>query len=300
MVPYYIHWEISPRVIAYTLGISALTGLVFGLAPALQAGRLNLQEALRDGARGSGQSGRRARLRNGLVVARSGARAGAARRRVAVRAQLPQPAERQPGLRHRSAADRSLLHGRRGVCAPPSKRRSASKTSMRRIEALPGVTSAFASNFVPLDAGGGSGHAIVDGRAGTERRRADHSVHRGHAASLQDDGPAAAQGPRLHRCAKARADAGGGDQRHDGRRSCGRAPMRSAAVSVSSRPNPTNGSPSSAWRPTSACSTWTTTRRISRWRMCRIDSPNFANIGVTIRAAGDPAGLADGRPQRDS
>ena len=49
---------------------------------------------------------------------------------------------------------------------------------MRRIEALPGVTSAFASNFVPLDAGGGSGHAIVDGRAGAERRGADHSRSR--------------------------------------------------------------------------------------------------------------------------
>ncbi len=68
-LPYYIHWEISGRVIAYTIAISALTGLVFGLAPALQAGRLNIQEVLRDGARGSGQSGRRARLRNGLVIA---------------------------------------------------------------------------------------------------------------------------------------------------------------------------------------------------------------------------------------
>ncbi|HMJ85385.1 MAG TPA: FtsX-like permease family protein, partial [Vicinamibacterales bacterium] len=36
---------------------------------------------------------------------------------------------------------------------------------MRRVAALPGVVAAFASNFVPLDAGGGSGHAIVDGRA---------------------------------------------------------------------------------------------------------------------------------------
>jgi len=36
---------------------------------------------------------------------------------------------------------------------------------MRRVEALPGVVAAFASNFVPLDAGGASGHAIVDGRA---------------------------------------------------------------------------------------------------------------------------------------
>ena len=68
MIPYYIHWEISARGIAYTVAVAALTGIVFGLAPALQAGRLNLQEALRDGARGSGQSGKRARLRNALVV----------------------------------------------------------------------------------------------------------------------------------------------------------------------------------------------------------------------------------------
>ena len=55
-VPSYLHWEISGRVIAYTMVVSALTGLIFGLAPALQAGRLNLQEMLQDGARGSGQS----------------------------------------------------------------------------------------------------------------------------------------------------------------------------------------------------------------------------------------------------
>ena len=67
-VPSYLHWEISGRGIAYTIIVSALTGLVFGLAPVLQAGRLDLQETLRDGARGSGQSGRRARLRNALVT----------------------------------------------------------------------------------------------------------------------------------------------------------------------------------------------------------------------------------------
>src|SRR6185436_2680300 len=164
MVPYYIHWEISPRVIAYTLGISALTGLVFGLAPAVQAGRLNLQETLRDGARGSGQSGRRARLRNGLVVLE-----------VALSLVLLIGASLfvRSFLNLRSASPgfdtAPLLTARFFMVgeAYASLEQKAQRVDdvMRRIESLPGVTSAFASNFVPLDAGGGSGHAIVDGRA---------------------------------------------------------------------------------------------------------------------------------------
>jgi predicted permease len=35
---------------------------------------------------------------------------------------------------------------------------------VRRVEALPGVQSAFASNFVPLGAGGGGGNVIVEGK----------------------------------------------------------------------------------------------------------------------------------------
>ena len=163
MVPYYIHWEISPRVIAYTLGISALTGLVFGLAPALQAGRLNLQETLRDGARGSGQSGKRARLRNALVVVEVAMAlillVGAS---LFVRSFLNMQSA-SPGF------DTSPLLTARFFMVGESYSTVEQKAQrvddvMRRIEGLPGVVSAFASNFVPLDAGGGSGHAIVDGR----------------------------------------------------------------------------------------------------------------------------------------
>src|SRR5262249_41368326 len=45
-IPYFIQWHVSPRVIAYTVLVSALTGIIFGLAPALQAGRLNLIDTL--------------------------------------------------------------------------------------------------------------------------------------------------------------------------------------------------------------------------------------------------------------
>ena len=67
-IPYFIHLGLDARTLAYTIGVSMLTGIVFGLVPALQATRSNLQESLKEGSRGA-TGGRRARLRNGLVVA---------------------------------------------------------------------------------------------------------------------------------------------------------------------------------------------------------------------------------------
>jgi predicted permease len=62
--------EINPdwRVLVFTLGASFLTGIVFGLAPALQMLQMDVNHALKDGLGRTGVGAGRGRLRSVLVV----------------------------------------------------------------------------------------------------------------------------------------------------------------------------------------------------------------------------------------
>ena len=61
--------HVDMRCLAFTFGMSIVTGLIFGLVPALQISKPNLAESLKEAGRGSGPSASRNRLRNMLVVA---------------------------------------------------------------------------------------------------------------------------------------------------------------------------------------------------------------------------------------
>jgi putative ABC transport system permease protein len=63
--------ELNLPVLVFTFALSILTGLVFGLLPALQVSRTDLRDALKDGGR-AGSGARRRRLRAGLVVTELG------------------------------------------------------------------------------------------------------------------------------------------------------------------------------------------------------------------------------------
>ena len=57
------------RVLLFALAVSVLTGWVFGLVPALQLARSDLQSFLKEGGRGSGEGARWNRVRGGFVIA---------------------------------------------------------------------------------------------------------------------------------------------------------------------------------------------------------------------------------------
>jgi putative ABC transport system permease protein len=59
--------SVDARVLAFTVGLSILTGIIFGLAPALKSSRADLNEALKEAGRGSAV-GDRNRIQSGLVV----------------------------------------------------------------------------------------------------------------------------------------------------------------------------------------------------------------------------------------
>ncbi|HEV8138001.1 MAG TPA: ABC transporter permease [Pyrinomonadaceae bacterium] len=59
---------VDNRVLVFTLGVSLLTGLLFGLLPAWSASRSGVGEALKEGGRSSTAGGARQRLRSTFVV----------------------------------------------------------------------------------------------------------------------------------------------------------------------------------------------------------------------------------------
>jgi putative ABC transport system permease protein len=161
-VPYYIDWSMSWRVVFYAGGVAVLTGLLFGLVPAVHALGPDLHRSLKDGGRGAGAHATRNRLRNGLVVAEIALSlvllVGAA---LFVRSFL-QLQSASVGV------DMAPLMTMRFLMAGEQYKTPEAMTQrvediVRRVEVLPGVVSAFGSNFVPIAGGGGGGKVVADG-----------------------------------------------------------------------------------------------------------------------------------------
>ena len=147
VIPSLTSVELNLSVFGFTMALSLLTGIVFGVAPALQVTRVNLNDVLKEGGRAS--SARRNPLRSALVVSEVAlalvllVSAGLLIRSLSQLRQLnpgfnpsnlltmnvPLPAARYP-----KDADKLAFYNR----------------MIERVEALPGVQSAGIVSVVPL------------------------------------------------------------------------------------------------------------------------------------------------------
>jgi predicted permease len=152
---------VDVKVLLFTLLISLLTGVVFGLAPATQATNVNLNETLKEGGRDSAAGSRGNRIRGVLVVSE-----------VALSLILLIGAGLLINsflrLRHVDPGFHTGNLLTMSVAIPPQKypdreHRSAFYTEMiRRVEALPGVRSAAITSQIPLIKQGDSVGIIVE------------------------------------------------------------------------------------------------------------------------------------------
>jgi putative ABC transport system permease protein len=162
-MPYFFVFEINGAVLLYTVIVALITGILFGLAPALQAIRGNLQASLKEGGRGSGAGGTRQRLRTAFATAEV-----ALSMVLLVGAALFVKSFMNLQVRTGGIVTENLMTMR--FFMPGARydtlRAMANRVEdiVRRVEAIPGVVSVTASNQIPLSGGGGAGQVEIEGK----------------------------------------------------------------------------------------------------------------------------------------
>jgi predicted permease len=169
--PYWIQFTMDAQVFAFLAGICVLTGIIFGLAPALQISRTNVNNTLKEGGR-SGTGGVRARrFSSGMVVFQVALTivllVGAG---LMVRSFLKLYSLELGIETDRLVTMRMVLAERK--YAKPDDRRLFHERLAARLASAPGVTAATVATAIPLS--GGPSHAFeIEGRPaapeGTER-----------------------------------------------------------------------------------------------------------------------------------
>jgi putative ABC transport system permease protein len=160
-LPFWMKFELDGRVLGFTAGVTLLTGLIFGTAPALQASKVDLNEALKEGGRSSSGAGRHQTLRS-LVVAEV-----ALSLVLLIGAGLMMRSFMR--LQHTDSGfnPENLLTLRLNLPMAkydtPAKRRVFYKELLERIRATPGVETAGAAFNLPLREGARERSLTVEG-----------------------------------------------------------------------------------------------------------------------------------------
>src|SRR6266542_3575606 len=148
------------RVMVFTLIVSFITGALFGLAPALQASKVDLIPALKDEAGFGGY--RRSRFRNGLVVAQVALSLLLLIAAGLIVRSLQQTQMIGPGFEVENRITMSVDLGLQGY--DEARGREFYKQLIARVESLPGVRAASYIDSLPLNLDFNNGVIYVEGQ----------------------------------------------------------------------------------------------------------------------------------------
>ncbi len=151
---------IDTGVLVFTLGISVLTGVVFGLAPAIHGAKQNLIDSLKEGGRGTSTGLRGRRVQTVLVVAEVALALVLLVGAGLMIQSFSELARSNPGFRPEGVLTLRINLPATRYDAPG--RAAFFDRLLALVASLPGVTHAGAISHLPLSGIGTSGTTIVD------------------------------------------------------------------------------------------------------------------------------------------
>ncbi|HEX3528030.1 MAG TPA: ABC transporter permease [Thermoanaerobaculia bacterium] len=148
-IPLSLDVALDVKVLAFTMGLALLTGLICGVAPALQASKPDLVGTLRDDSAGPGRRYRRLGLRNLLVITQVAISTVLLVGAGLFLRSLGQASSIDPGFTLRKGVAAQLLVGLGGSYTD-AQGRVFYQRLLERTRALPGVRSAAYADHLPL------------------------------------------------------------------------------------------------------------------------------------------------------
>ena len=149
---------VNARALAFTFALSTAVAVALGLAPLLRLGRRNLQEDLKEAARGQSANAARRALRAIFVVTQVALTMVLLVGAGLLIKSFVKVLEIDPGFRTEDAVAMEVSLSD----APPQRRAGFYQQALERIAALPGVTAVGGVNSLPMVGGGADGQFLID------------------------------------------------------------------------------------------------------------------------------------------
>ncbi|MGH9496856.1 MAG: ABC transporter permease, partial [Candidatus Sulfotelmatobacter sp.] len=152
------HVGINKEVLGFSFGLSLLSGLFFGIAPALQTSRTNLNEGLKKGERGS--TGRTGTTRSVLIVAEIGLSVVLLSGAGLMVKSFARLLRVDPGF---DASHLLVFNVGLPASSTPQQQDAFYRSIIERLQVVPGVQSAGAVSRLPLSGGNSSRSFSIPG-----------------------------------------------------------------------------------------------------------------------------------------